>query len=179
MLNKPIKIKMMAMITMALFFWLSGVTLYAQNKQTNNTEPEKKHVPTARPKVSMSNQDPNAKKADETAVRKQAQLDKLKQEQGAEAKRQSIAKENAAKSKTSKNTASTSAKAPVNAVTGVNSNQTASANPSVSSQDIQKDWEKKKAKMSADMKAKGASQNDIDKQIAAMEKQLNINNTNK
>jgi hypothetical protein len=65
---------------------------------------------------------------------------------------------------------STSAKAPVNAV------QSASAKNDVKANDVQKDWEIKKAKITADLKAKGASQYDIDKEIAAMEKQMNINN---
>jgi hypothetical protein len=180
MLNKPIKIKRIAMLTMALFFWLSGVSLFAQNKQSNSQEPEKKQVPSAHPKVSLSNQDPKVKKADEDALRKQAQMEKLRQQQAADAKKQSQAKAEAKAPKTSKSTASTSAKAPTANAAVTNSNQETSANKAANAQDIQKDWEKKKAKITADMKSKGASQNDIDKQIAAMEKQLNINtNTNK
>ena len=170
MLNKPIKIRRMAMLSMALIFWLSGVSLFAQNKQANSTEPEKKQVPAAQPKVSLSNKQPSVAKQDDASKKRAAVEQKRKDEQAVEAKKQSLAKENAKNTKTSAQTQSTSAKAPVNAV------QSASTKNDVKANDVQKDWEIKKAKITADLKAKGASQNDIDKQIASMEKQMNINN---
>jgi hypothetical protein len=170
MLNKPIKIRKMAMLSMALIFWLSGVSLFAQNKQANSTEPEKKQVPRAQQKVSLSNQQPNVAKQDDASQKRAAVEQKRKDEQAVEAKKQSLAKENAKNTKTSNQMQSTSAKAPVNAV------QSASAKNDVKANDVQKDWEIKKAKIKADLKAKGASQYDIDKQIAAIEKQMNINN---
>jgi hypothetical protein len=170
MLNKPIKIRKMAMLSMALIFWLSGVSLFAQNKQANSTEPEKKQVPRAQQKVSLSNQQPNVAKQDDASQKRAAVEQKRKDEQAVEAKKQSLAKENAKNTKTSNQMQTTSAKAPVNAV------QSASAKNDVKANDVQKDWGIKKAKITADLKAKGASQYDIDKQIAAMEKQMNINN---
>ena len=170
MLNKPIKFRKMAMLSMALIFWLSGVSLFAQNKQANTTEPEKKQVPTAQPKVSLSNQQPGVAKQDDASIKRAALEQKRKEEQALESKKQSLAKENAKSTKTSSHMQSTSAKAPVNAV------QSASSKNDVKANTVQKDWEIKKAKITADLKAKGASQYDIDKQIAAMEKQMNINN---
>jgi hypothetical protein len=170
MLNKPIKIRKMAILSMVLIFWLSGVNLFAQNKQANSTEPEKKQVPTAQPKVSLSNQQPSVAKQDDASKKRVAAENKRRDEQAIEAKKQSLAKENAKDTKTSVQMQSTSAKAPVNAI------QNASTKNDVKANDVQKDWEIKKAKIAADLKAKGASQYDIDKQIAAMEKQMNINN---
>lgn len=162
---------------MALVFWISGANLFAQNKQVSNTELPKKQVATEKPKVSLSNQDPNAKKVDEATAKKMAKENQLKQERAAEAKKQNLAKENiTAPVKASKSTVSTSSKAPAVTIQNANNNQAASTNQSAKSQDIKKDWEIKKAKITADMKAKGASQNDIDKRISAMEKELNINN---
>ena len=158
------------MLSMALIFWLSGVSLFAQNKQANSTEPEKKQVPRAQQKVSLSNQQPNVAKQDDASQKRAAVEQKRKDEQAVEAKKQSLAKENAKNTKTYNQMQTTSAKAPVNAV------QSASAKNDVKANDVQKDWEIKKAKITADLKAKGASQYDIDKQIAAMEKQMNINN---
>ena len=160
----------MAMLSMALIFWLSGVSLFAQNKQANSTEPEKKQIPTAQPKVSLSNQQPSVVKQDDASIKRAAVEQKRKDEQAVEAKKQSLAKENAKNTKTSNQMQTTSAKAPVNAA------QSASAKNDVKANDVQKDWEIKKAKITDDLKAKGASQYDIDKQIAAIEKQMNINN---
>lgn len=170
MLNKPNKIRKFAMLSMALLFWLSGVSLFAQNKQANSTEPEKKQVPSAQPKVSLSNKQANVAKQDEATIKRAAAEQKRKDEQAVEAKKQSLAKENAKVTNPSGQMQSTSSKAPVNAV------QNAPAKNNVKANDVQKDWEIKKAKITSDLKAKGASQNDIDKQIATMEKQMNINN---
>ncbi|HRG59609.1 MAG TPA: hypothetical protein PK323_11680 [Bacteroidia bacterium] len=177
MLNKPIQIKKIAMIMMALVFWISGVSLFAQNKQANNTDLPKKQVATEKPKVSLSNQDPNAKKVDDATARKIAQEEKLKQDRAAEAKRQNSAKEVAATPvKTSKSSVSTSSKAPAVTMQKTSTNQASSTNQAAKSQDIQKDWEIKKAKLTADMKAKGVPQEDIDKKIASLEKNMNLNN---
>jgi hypothetical protein len=170
MLNKPIKITKFAMLSMALIFWLSSMSLFAQNKQVNSTESGKKTVPSAQVKVSLSNQEPKVKKQDDAVVERAANEQKRRDEQAVEAKKQSLAKENAKDKKTSNQMQSTTAKAPVNAV------PSASSKTEVKANDVQKDWEIKKAKITADLKAKGASQYDIDKQIAAMEKQMNINN---
>lgn len=170
MLNKPIKIRKIAMMSMALIFWLSGVSLFAQNKQTTTADPEKKQVPTAQPKVSLSNQKPQVEKQDEASLRKAAMEQKRKEDQAVEAKKEAAAKAKTAEAKQSKNAQSTSSKPTVGAV------KSSPVNNSVNTADIQKDWEIKKAKVSADLKAKGASQADIDKHIAAMEKQMNINN---
>jgi hypothetical protein len=109
-------------------------------------------------------------KQDDASIKRAAVEQKRKDEQAVEAKKQSLAKENAKNTKTSNQMQTTSAKAPVNAA------QSASAKNDVKANDVQKDWEIKKAKITADLKAKGASQYDIDKQIAAIEKQMNINN---
>jgi hypothetical protein len=170
MLNKPNKIRTFAMFSVALFFWLSGMSLYAQNKQANSTEAEKKQVPASQPKASLSNKQPMVAKQEEATIKKAAMEQKKRNEQAVEAKKQNLAKEKAEQSKNSTQMQSTSAKAPVNTV------QSAAVKNEVKASDIQKDWEIKKAKIANDLKARGASQNDIDKQIAAMEKQMNINN---
>lgn len=168
MLNKPIKIRKFAMLSMALFFWLSGISLFAQNKQTNTVEPEKKQVPSAQPKVSLSNQDPKAKKQNEVSLKKAAMEQKRKEEQASEAKKKTLAKEKAAASavKQPRQVGSTSSKAPVTNATTSNSQ----------SENFRKDWPQKKAKLEADLKAKGVPQEDIDKKIAAIEKKMNYNN---
>jgi hypothetical protein len=171
MLNKPIKIRKFAMMSVALIFWLSGVSLFAQNKQVSTAEPEKKQVPSAQQKVSLSNKGPQVQKQDEATAKRAASEQKRKEAQATEAKKENLAKENAAAVKQSKHVETTSAKAPVNAVQNAQTN-----NNNAKTGSIQQDWEIKKAKIAADLKAKGASQNDIDKQIAAMEKQMNINN---
>ena len=160
----------MAMLTMALIFWLSGVSLFAQNKQTTATEPEKKQVPSAQPKVSLSNKQPMVVKQDEATKKRVASEQQRKEEQAIEAKKQTLAKDNTKEVKKSSQLQTTSAKAPINNV------QNPSVKNDVKSSDLQKDWSIKKAKIEADLKSKGASQYDIDKHIAAMEKQLNINN---
>ena len=168
MLNKPIKIRKFAMLSMALIFWLSGISLFAQNKQANTVEPEKKQVPSAQPKVSLSNKDPKAKKQDEAASKKAAMEQKRKEEQAVQAKKQTLAKEKAVASavKQPKQMQSTSSKAPS---ANANVNNTKSEN-------FRKDWPVKKAKMEADLKAKGVPQEEIDKKIAAIEKKMNYNN---
>lgn len=158
-------------MSMALIFWLSGVSLFAQNKQTNKTEPEKKQVPTAQPKVSLSNQQAKATPQDEASIKKAAQEQKSKDEQAAKVKSENLAKEKATPVKHSANVQTTSSKAPT-----ANTSKANSTNQSAKSQDIRKDWEIKKAKMVADMKAKGIPQEDIDKRIASMEKKMNLNN---
>jgi len=174
MLNKPIKIRKLALLSMALIFWLSGMSLFAQNKQVNTAEPVKKQVKTAQPKVTLSNQQPKAVQINEATMKKVALEQKRKDDQAAEAKKQNLAKEQAKEPKKSNQIHSTSSKAQVN----TNQNATQKNDANVAS--IQKDWEVKKSKIIADLKAKGASQYDIDKQIAALEKQLNItNNSNK
>lgn len=169
MLNKPIKIRKFAMLSMALIFWLSGVSLFAQNKQTNQAEPEKKQVPLAQPKVTLSNQQPQAAKQDEVSLKKAAMEQKRKDEQALEAKKQMQAKEKAT-AKQAKNSASTAANATPN------NTQNSQTKKDVKTENVKSDWDIKKAKIAADLKAKGASQYDIDKHIAALEKQMNINN---
>ena len=174
MLNKPIKIKKIAMLSMALIFWLSGISLFAQNKQVNNTtETEKKQVQSAQPRVSLSNQGSQVQKQDDASIKRAASEQNRKKAQADEAKKQNLANEKSEAVKQPKQVQSTSAKAPVNAVQPVQVNNDAKAGS------VQKDWEIKKAKIAADLKSKGASKADIDKQIAAMEKQMNINNNSK
>lgn len=169
MLNNPNKLKGIAVLTMALVFWLSGTSLFAQNKQTNPTEPQK--VVPSRPKESLSNQEPSSKKQqDKAALEKQAKAQQLKENQGIEAKKKSMEKMNASEPKHSKQVHNTSADAPA---------KQAMAKPETSEKStsgIQKDWEIKKSKIAADLKAKGYSQYDIDKKISVMEKEMNINN---
>jgi hypothetical protein len=170
MLKKPNKFKTLAMLSMALIFWLSGVSLFAQNKQATPTEEEKKQLRTAQPKGSLGNQQPAHVKQDE-ATTKKIELQKVRKEElAAESKKQSLAKENAKEAKKSNQVQSISAKAPANAVQNASTKNDATAN------DVHKDWAIKKAKIAANLKAKGASQYEIDKRIAAMEKKMNTNN---
>lgn len=170
MLNKPLKIKKIVMICMAQIFWLSCLCLQAQNKQANNDGAEKKQVPTSK-KVSLSNQDPNKKLSDDIAAKRIAADQKRKQDLAIEQKKQAEAREKTVASTPKNQHASTSAKAPAN------QNVQAVANtPNVKAETIAKEWEFKKAKLTADLKAKGYSQYDIDKHIAAMEKEMKINN---
>lgn len=170
MLNKPLKIKKIVMICMAQIFWLSCLCLQAQNKQVNHDGAEKKQVPTPQ-KVSLSNQDPNKKLADDAAAKRIAADQKRKQDLAIEQKKQAEACEKSAASTPKNQHASTSAKAPAN-----QNAQPISNTQNVKAENIAKDWELKKAKISADLKAKGYTQYDIDKHIAAMEKEMNINN---
>lgn len=172
MLNKPIKFKMMAMLSMALIFWLSGVSLFAQNKQANSAEPEKKQVPSAQPKVSLSNHQQKVVKQDAATMKKVAMEQKRKDEQAAEAKKQNLAKKNAKETKKSKQTQSTSAIAPVKAT------QPLTANNEATSANVQKDWEVKKAKLIQSLKDKNFSQQEIDKAISKVERDMN-NSMNK
>jgi hypothetical protein len=168
MLNKPIKFRKMAMFSLALLFWLSGVSLFAQNNQTSPIEPEKKQLPTAQPKVSLSNQEPKALKQDAATQNKVAMEQKRKEEQAIAAKKQNLAKENVVPKKTSKEVASTSSKAPVN------SNQSAE----VKSANFQKDWEVKKAKLIQSMKDKNYSQQEIDRIVSKTEKEMKVSSNN-
>lgn len=163
---------MMAMLSMALVFWLSGVSLFAQNKQANSAEPEKKQVPSAQPKVSLSNHQQKVVKQDAATMKKVAMEQKRKDEQAAEAKKQNLAKENAKETKKSKQTQSTSAIAPVKAT------QSLTANNEATSANVQKDWEVKKAKLIQSLKDKNFSQQEIDKAISKVERDMN-NSMNK
>ena len=143
MLNKPIKFKMMAMLSMALIFWLSGVNLFAQNKQANSAEPEKKQVPTSQPNVSLSNKVPQIVKQND-AKSKQVESEKqAKREQAIKAKNQAIANESAAKSKQQNTEQSISR----------TSSTKNSQNKAISSQE----WETKKAKLVESLKNKPGS----------------------
>lgn len=172
MLNKPIKFRKMAMLSLAFLFWLSGVSLFAQNNQTNPIEPEKKQVPTAQPKVSLSNQEPKALKQDAATQNKVAMEQKRKEEQAIAAKKQVLAKEKAAVQKQSKQVASTSSKAPVNAV------QNTPAKNDVKSADLRKDWEVKKAKLIQSLKDKNYSQQEIDRIVSKAESEMNVSSIN-
>jgi hypothetical protein len=171
MLNKPIKIKEMAMLSLALIFWLSGISVFAQNKQANTTEPEKKQIPAAQPKVSLSNKQPMVVKQNEATKKRVAEEQQRKEEQAAESKKQTLAKEQTKETKKAAPMQLTSVKTPANSV------QNASIKNEAKATDAQQAWEKKKASVTASLKAKGASQYDIDKQISSMEQQFKINNT--
>lgn len=172
MLNKPIKFRKMAMLSLALLFWLSGVSLFAQSNQTSPVEPEKKQVPTAQPKMSLSNQATSVQKQDAATQKKVAMEQKRKEEQAIAAKKQVLAKENAGVQKQSKQVAFTASKAPVNAV------QNTPAKNDVKSADLRKDWEIKKAKLIQSLKDKNLSQQEIDKAISKIERDMN-NSLNK
>lgn len=172
MLNKPIKFRKMAMFSLALLFWLSGVSLFAQNNQTSPIEPEKKQLPTAQPKVSLSNQEPKALKQDAATQNKVAMEQKRKEEKAIAAKKQVLAKENAAIQKQSKQVASTSSKAPVNTT------QDAQVNSNVKVADVQKDWEVKKAKLIQSLKDRNYSQQEIDRIVSKTEREMNVSSNN-
>jgi hypothetical protein len=169
MLNKPIKFRKIVMMSMAIIFWLSGISLFAQNKQTDKSEPEKKQVPNAQPKVTLSNKQTNAPQKDEAALKQ-----KQKDEKAVQSKNEKITKKQVVPVKHSSNVQTTSSKAPTAATTKTNNDN--STVESAKSQALQKDWEIKKAKMIAAMKAKGVPQEDIDKKIASLEKKMNLNN---
>jgi hypothetical protein len=171
MLNKPIKIRKIAMLCLAQILWLSCLGLYAQNKKVSNDGSEKKKVVATPQKVSLSNQDPNKKQVDEATAKRMAADEKRVKDQALEQKKQAAAREKEAASVSKNQHPSIAAKvSPQQNVSAVKQSQPAK------SQTIAQDWELKKAKIAADLKAKGYSQYDIDKHIAAMEKEMNINN---
>jgi hypothetical protein len=170
MLNKPNKIRKFAMLSMALTFWLSSLSLFAQSNKTMPTEPQKKQIPATQSKPTLSNQQPKNVKQDQATIKKIEMQKARKEELATASKKQSLAKENAKETKKSNQVHSTSSKAPVKTAENTPSKNDVKAN------NTQQDWDIKKAKIVADLKAKGASQYDIDKRITAMEKKMNTNN---
>jgi hypothetical protein len=167
MLNKPIKNSKFAMLTMALIFCLSGFSLFAQNKQANSSISDKKQLPSAQTKVSLSNQGSSVSKQDEATQKRIALKDERKAEK---LKKQNIAKEDQMEVKHSKNNQTISSK--------VYLNQTNMESSKPSSEASNKDWEIKKTKLIQSLKSKNYTQQEIDKVIAKFESKRN-NSTNK
>ncbi|MCC6252212.1 MAG: hypothetical protein IT238_07100 [Bacteroidia bacterium] len=171
MLNKPINLRKITMILMVMIFGLSGTHLFAQANKVNS-EPEKKQVPTStRKTATMSDQAPKEAQKSEADLKRQQAIQERMSKSANETKKQNIEKEQAEKMTVKSNAPSTSAVNSVGTISKVNNNQTATNN-----ENVKAEWEKKKAKLVADLKARGASDEDINNKVATLEKQMNINN---
>lgn len=174
MLNKPIKIKKLAAFAMAVTFWMFTGSVFAQSA----AQPEKKQAVQKPVNENTTLKSTSSKAIQKTeAEQKRVSADQARQSEmkAAEMKK----KEEMAKSEaTPKQSASPSMsnKAPQSQVANSSTQKAAATVAPQNNANVQKEWAVKKAKLEADMKAKGYSDEDISRKIASMESKMNLNN---
>jgi len=160
MSKKQTQFRAIYRLVTALVIWFFTGTVLAQGVQPNAAKPVTKPAVSKKQTVSMSNTSPEAAYKQAAAQNRLNAQKQLNDEAAKNSKKVAVASEKEMKSTVSKsNSASLSA-----------SKKTATQG------DMRKDWEIKKTKIVQDMKARGMNQYDIDKEILAIEKKLNINN---
>jgi hypothetical protein len=172
MLNKPIKNSKIAFFTMALVFCLSGFSLFAQNTQTNFSQPDKKQLTSVKKNESLSNRESNVSEQNEVTQKKIALMQKKNEEKANVVKEKKLVKEPQNDVKQGKNNQATTLTATKNA------SQLGQKNSNDANERSLKDMEIKKAKYIQSLKDKNYTQKEIDIAVAKRESKRN-NSMNK